>query len=297
MAIDYDENEKYLPRSTYPEEGLISVLPEPNDQKIIDKYLRGEFSRFGEYRVVEYLGRTIKRKGKKDQIRWRIQCSCGWEREISHDNLSCLRNGALNRGTLNCRSPQHDARLAIGMRYDRLTIIGHTKAGWQNRPAKGVTRGTWMLVLTCECGMHTENNPYIVSPSYILSPLLKGQELFGCGCRNASQGGLSKTKSHERWENAKKRAKKFGLDFNIEVQDCEAPEYCPVLGIRLVSTNSGPSDNSPTLDRINPAKGYVKGNVVVISNRANRIKNDATVEEMRRVADWFEKVSRENNGG
>lgn len=295
MAVNYDENEKYLPGLIYPEDGVTAIVTNPDEQKIIDKHLNGDFSRFGEYRVVEYLGRTITRKGRKDQIKWRIQCSCGWEREISHDNLSCLRNGTIKRGTVNCRSPQHDTRLMIGCKYDRLTIVGHTKGKWLNTIPKGQTPGTWLLVMACDCGKYTRENPYIAPPSYILAPLAKGQELFGCGCRNSSQDGLSKTKPHERWEGAKSRAKKFGLDFNIDVEDCVAPEYCPALGIKLISTNSGPSDNSPTLDRINPSKGYVKGNVAVISNRANRIKNDATVEEMRRVAEWFEKVSSTNN--
>lgn len=40
------------------------------------------------------------------------------------------------------------------------------------------------------------------------------------------------------------------------------------------------SNNSPTIDRINPKLGYIKGNVWVISNKANRFKNDATLEEL-----------------
>lgn len=38
-----------------------------------------------------------------------------------------------------------------------------------------------------------------------------------------------------------------------------------------------------------PAMGYVKGNIIVISNRANRIKNNATIPELRAVADFFER--------
>jgi hypothetical protein len=46
------------------------------------------------------------------------------------------------------------------------------------------------------------------------------------------------------------------------------------------------NDNAPTLDRINNSCGYVPGNVAVISWRANRIKCDATPEELRRIADY-----------
>lgn len=47
-------------------------------------------------------------------------------------------------------------------------------------------------------------------------------------------------------------------------------------------------DNSYSLDRIDPNKGYIKGNIWVISLRANRIKNDATVSELRMIADAIE---------
>lgn len=47
----------------------------------------------------------------------------------------------------------------------------------------------------------------------------------------------------------------------------------------------GPRDGSPTLDRIVPDKGYVRENVWVISGRANRIKNDATIEELELIAE------------
>lgn len=67
----------------------------------------------------------------------------------------------------------------------------------------------------------------------------------------------------------------------------DVPETCPVLRIPLEVNSSdgrGPSDNSPTIDRIIPAEGYVAGNIRWISNRANRFKNDATPEESLLVA-------------
>jgi hypothetical protein len=41
---------------------------------------------------------------------------------------------------------------------------------------------------------------------------------------------------------------------------------------------------SPTLDRIDNSKGYIVGNVWVISMRANRLKSDATVDELMMLA-------------
>ena len=84
-------------------------------------------------------------------------------------------------------------------------------------------------------------------------------------------------------KHARTRARKKGLPFSITEKDIVIPDVCPVLGIPLFSGEGHMIDNSPNLDRIFPEKGYVPGNVRVISQRANRIKNDATVEEMRAV--------------
>lgn len=82
---------------------------------------------------------------------------------------------------------------------------------------------------------------------------------------------------------AKQRAKSRGLDFNIDASDIDLPDKCPLLGIPLFSSYRGESktyDNSYSIDRIDPRKGYIKGNVWVISYKANRIKNDATLDEL-----------------
>jgi len=81
---------------------------------------------------------------------------------------------------------------------------------------------------------------------------------------------------------ARKRAKDKGLPFNIEESDLIIPAACPVLGIPLI-VGEAQSDNSPSLDRLIPELGYIKGNVRVISRRANRIKNDATPDELYKV--------------
>ena len=94
--------------------------------------------------------------------------------------------------------------------------------------------------------------------------------------------------------NSKRRAKLKGFEFNLTLDDIpEIPKKCPVLGIEI-KENKGkhsPSDNSPSLDRIDSNKGYIKGNVRIISNRANRIKADATIEELRKVLEDYEKIS------
>ena len=94
---------------------------------------------------------------------------------------------------------------------------------------------------------------------------------------------------HALWKAAKARATKRGLPFSITPDDVIIPVRCPVLGIPLVrSVTRGPADSSPSLDRKVCALGYVPGNVVVISWRANRIKNDGTAAEVRSVLRWME---------
>jgi hypothetical protein len=89
---------------------------------------------------------------------------------------------------------------------------------------------------------------------------------------------------------AKSRAKEKNLPFNITLLDLVIPEFCPIMGTRLQWGEGVRSDSSPSLDRIIPALGYVKGNVQVISWKANRIKMDSTPEELKLVADYMQRI-------
>ncbi len=84
----------------------------------------------------------------------------------------------------------------------------------------------------------------------------------------------------------KSRAKLTGQYFNLDISDIVIPEFCPVLGIRLnpnPGKGSGYHNDSASVDRIDSSRGYEKGNIRVISNRANLLKNNATVEELEKV--------------
>lgn len=82
---------------------------------------------------------------------------------------------------------------------------------------------------------------------------------------------------------ARKRSKKKGLEFNLSKKDIVIPEFCPVLGMKLEFHRERRLDNSPSLDRIEPSQGYIQGNVRVISQRANLLKSNATLEELEKV--------------
>lgn len=97
---------------------------------------------------------------------------------------------------------------------------------------------------------------------------------------------LKQRKNLYRW--AKRRAAEQRVCFSITVDDIQIPKKCPVLKIPIYSGDGVSIDNSPTLDRIVPEVGYVPGNVIVISNRANQIKSNATWHELRCLVEFYE---------
>jgi hypothetical protein len=86
---------------------------------------------------------------------------------------------------------------------------------------------------------------------------------------------------------ARRRARIDGRPFSITIEDLlPLPERCPVLGTLINYSGTGARgfvNDCPSIDRFDPAKGYVPGNVRVISWRANRIKSDASLEELEAV--------------
>ena len=120
-----------------------------------------------------------------------------------------------------------------------------------------------------------------------------------CGCQRNVKHGLATNIGNRRaswayeiWNAAKQRAKKQGVPFDldpVEFNEMGIPDVCPVLGIPLDQNPKGKgerSDNSPSLDKFIPSLGYVKGNIHIISWKANRLKNDGTPEEWQKIAEW-----------
>lgn len=90
---------------------------------------------------------------------------------------------------------------------------------------------------------------------------------------------------------ARHRAKKLNLPFNITPDDITIPEKCPILGIVLQVATGCHKNDSPALDRIIPAKGYIKENVIVISQRANVLKRDASLAELEMLVDGLRRIT------
>lgn len=86
------------------------------------------------------------------------------------------------------------------------------------------------------------------------------------------------------------RCRKNNIPFNVSVKDfTEFPTHCPDLRVPLIYGNKAKaSPHSATVDRIIPELGYVSGNVRIISYRANVMKQNASLEEMKTIAEsWL----------
>ena len=116
-----------------------------------------------------------------------------------------------------------------------------------------------------------------------------------------SPDGYLRAKVNHAIRNFIRRCKEKNIPYN---KDCLNADYlisimpkdmvCPVLGVEMrFGISDGNSEyQSPSLDKIIPSKGYVRGNVVWISYKANRIKQDGSAKEVMKVAKWLKKVSR-----
>jgi len=90
-------------------------------------------------------------------------------------------------------------------------------------------------------------------------------------------------------QSARDRAKKRGLDFNLQLEALNFPDVCPILGIKL---EHGKKDwtTSPSIDRIDNDKGYTLDNVIVVSSLANSIKNCATWQQVIQVGEFYKNL-------
>lgn len=111
--------------------------------------------------------------------------------------------------------------------------------------------------------------------------------------RNRIYYGLPINLAKRMYRSAKGRAKKLGVVFNLTSEYIYSilpdPLVCPVFGMRLSIGSGNSKDNSPTIDRICPELGYIKGNITIMSSLANRIKSNATVEQIYSVIRWLER--------
>ena len=96
------------------------------------------------------------------------------------------------------------------------------------------------------------------------------------------------------WNHLKTSAAKRGIPFSLTLTDLNNlsfPVTCPIFGIELYFNRSCASDNSYSIDRIDSSRGYEIDNIIVISQRANRIKNNATFEELEKLVKFYQSLN------
>ena len=98
--------------------------------------------------------------------------------------------------------------------------------------------------------------------------------------------------AREKLKNIAISARQRGLDFDLTEEDLALPSHCPIFGIPLNRGLGVGRQNSPSVDRIDNSKGYVKGNVVVVSLKANAMKRDATLDDLKRMVNFYEKLEK-----
>lgn len=91
-------------------------------------------------------------------------------------------------------------------------------------------------------------------------------------------------------KNCRNRVRKQSVPFEITYKDIPIPEKCPILGMELKFNRGKVGRDSATIDKIIPSLGYVKGNVIVISMKANLIKNDAIPDEIIAVGAFYKEL-------
>ena len=166
-------------------------------------------------------------------------------------------------------------KVQVGDKFNKLTVTQIV-----SEPRKNDKFKRRFLLCTCECGGQIKREP---------SDIVRGM-VQSCGCIRRTRNGLSNTLEYRMFAGAKCRAKSKGLPFNIEITDIVIPERCPLLDIPLQDCKGAAGDSSPSLDRLLPHLGYIKGNILVISHRANQIKNCASVDELMLLTDRLHSI-------
>ncbi len=134
-----------------------------------------------------------------------------------------------------------------------------------------------------KCGLAKEDD------AFRLHPNRSGNRFSWCKpCENREKTLRNRLKIKESlklmlWTYAKRRAAKQSLPFDLDPDDISVPSHCPVLGMELKRNVAKPGRNSFSLDRTDPKLGYVRGNITVMSVRANLLKSDATPEELAAI--------------
>ena len=277
-----------------------------------------EGQNIGEFFIEKHIGWHTSPSGKNFPL-YRACCSCGNKKIFNGKYLSLLerKEKKLNVGKgskqwrLNCNDhPHHFTSARIGDRLSFLEVIDLPRntgqISWVNR--KRVTDGPGKYLIACICHSQSPNckhgnksNPKFITYrnwTQRLEKVEKGK-YTSCGCLGSglSHGLLVSDSLKDKarialFYNASANSKKKKLPIDIDpeyMKSLEFPDICPVLGIPILYDAEARSENSPSLDKFDPKLGYVKGNVQIISWKANRLKSDGSPQDWMKIAEWCKK--------
>lgn len=107
---------------------------------------------------------------------------------------------------------------------------------------------------------------------------------------------LSERQEARLLNSTKNNARRKNVENTLKLEDIVIPTHCPILGIELTNTmGKGRTGSNASIDRINPDLGYTPENIMIISDLANRMKQNATVDELVSFANGILKLYITNN--
>ena len=234
-------------------------------------------------------------------------CECGEKIEKNYSQLYKIKKG---RNTPHCGGVKHNSCCKIGDIIGDLKVIDIVDKDKQigNRPVSSYQKsGKWKIVCECLlCGKKDVTRKF--SEWYKYQRLIKEnpKAYINCGCSHPAykKGYRSKlkpnqfTKLYKHLHGVKCRAKKENLPYNLDIeyfidkdtkpdgQKTGYPDYCPILGIKIDAKLG--KDHRPSFDKVIPEHGYLKGNVQIISYKANRLKSNMHIKDFRKFVEYIE---------
>ena len=220
------------------------------------------------------------------KVKWMCRCTCGKTTTVTGVSL-------VSGHTKSCGCTSKQIKDLTGKKYGHLTVTKlHTKKA---------NEGARLWECLCVCG-----NKTIVRTSALNNGSSKS-----CGCKRTE---ANRGANHHRIKNMIEeygdhisqsspfykmasrtifRAKEYGIrvgfksraEFAIYLKTI-TPTKCPVFGKKMVVGDGQPHKWSPSVDKIIPSKGYVRGNIQIISKLANSMKYDASKRELKQFAQW-----------
>lgn len=228
----------------------------------------------GGKKVTGFAGREPSTESKVGKPLWHWEClSCGrpGDTPARWENLMQLARV----GVQNCNHCTTGRReeVPIGTRCQNLEVTGPCRSAQHDS-------GSSKREIQCRCVLCGRED------WWQKTNFLAGKA--NCNCHRETMGGQSNTVKGRIFSHARRRAEERGLPFTITLEDVAIPAVCPVLGIPLQANQGYFRENSPSLDKIIPEQGYTPENCWVISWRANRLKGDGSLAELRALVTALE---------